>query len=129
MNLTSLGTADCAHWGLTAATTFDHKAGVTPLISNYTVAGGGTVNNYGNNPTGYTWTGGTPDASATNSTTGVYIPGLNKGFTISAPADATTRTLTVYAGVYRSQGKMVAHLSDGSAPDYVDTSLSNQAGV
>jgi hypothetical protein len=128
VNLSSLGTADWAHWGLISGTTFDHKSGVTPLISGYTVVGSGTVNNYPNNPNGYTWTDGTPDASATNSTTGVYIPGLGSGFKISAPADATTRTLTVYAGVFRSQGKMVAHLSDGSAPDFMDTTLNNQAG-
>ncbi len=34
----------------------------------------------------------------------------------------------MYVGAYRTQGRMVAHLSDGSAVDYVDTSLSNSAG-
>ena len=32
VNLTSLGTADWAHWGLLSGTTFDHKAGITPLM-------------------------------------------------------------------------------------------------
>src|SRR5207248_6492255 len=108
-------------------TTFDHKAGIIPQISNYTVVGAGAVNNFTNNPSGYTWTGGTPDASATNSTTGIYISGRNNGFIISAPADATSRTLTVYVGVRKTRGKMVAHLSDGSAADYVNTSLNNQS--
>jgi hypothetical protein len=128
VNLTALGTTDWAHWGLLSGASFDHKSGTTPQISNYTVAGAGAVNSYNNNASGYTWTNGTPDAGATNSTTGVYIWGINNGFTISAPADATVRTLTVYVGVYRSQGKMVAHLSDGSAADYLDTTLNNQTG-
>jgi hypothetical protein len=37
--------------------------------------------------------------------------------------------LKVYVGAWRAQGKMVAHLSDGSAVDFVDTSLSNSSGV
>jgi hypothetical protein len=55
---------------------------------------------------------------------GVYVGGLGNGFQISAPADTTTRTLTVYVGGYASGGKLTAHLSDGSAADYGSTSLS-----
>ena len=45
------------------------------------------------------------------------------------PADTALRTLKVYVGAWQTQGQMAAHLSDGSAADYVDTSLSNSAGV
>ena len=44
------------------------------------------------------------------------------------PANTTTRTFSVYVGGWRAQGRMVAHLSDGSAPDYVDTSVTNATG-
>ncbi|MBV8828636.1 MAG: hypothetical protein JO108_05360, partial [Acidobacteriaceae bacterium] len=128
-NLTQLGTADWAHWGLSSGTSFDHKTSGNTQISNYTIVGTGPVNNYTDNPVGFTWTDGTPTASATNSTTGAYISGVNNGFQLTAPADQTTRTLTVYVGVWQSQGKMVAHLSDGSAADYVDSSLSNSTGT
>src|SRR6202011_5829779 len=74
---------------------------------------------------GYTWTDGTPTASATNTTTGVYISGVNNGFQITAPADTTQRTLTVYVDAYHAQGKIVAHLSDASSPDYVDSTLNS----
>ena len=110
-NLTSLGTGDWAHWGITAATSFDHKAGVTSQISNYTMVGASAANRYSDNGFGYTWTGGTPTASATNTTTGVYVEGVGNGFRITAPADTTQRTLTVYVDAYHAQGK------DGSAPE------------
>lgn len=126
-NLTTLGTADWAHWGLYSSTSFDHKANVLPQIGNYTVvnAEAGAVASYNGNPIGYTWTDGTPDSSISGTTTGVYVNGLNHGFQFSSPADTTTRTLTVFAGVYNGTGQLTAHLSDGSAADFIDTSLSS----
>ena len=123
-NLTQLGTTDWAHWGLTSATSFNHKASGQGQISNYTVVGSGPATAFNDHPFGFTWTDGTPTASATNSKTGVYVAGLNSGFQITAPADLTTRTLSVYVSVWTAQGKLTAHLSDGSAVDYVDTSVS-----
>ena len=87
--------------------------------------GSGTAFSYNTNPFGFTWTDGTPTTSATDSATGVYVSGQGNGFQISAPADTTQRTLAVYVGVWSAQGQIVAHLSDGSAPDYVDSSLDN----
>src|SRR6185437_16194304 len=40
------------------------------------------------------------------------------------PADTSQRTITLYLGAYNTIGKLVAHLSDGSSPDYVDTTFS-----
>ena len=128
VQLTAEGSTDWAHWGLNASTDFDHKAGVTPQISNYTMLAAGSPARYANNAVGFTWTDGTPNAAAANSTTGIYISGQN-GFQLTLPADTATRTLKLYVGIWRTQGRLVAHLSDGSAVDYVDTSLSNSAGV
>ena len=127
--LTTQGTLDWAHWGLTTTNSFDHKANVAQQISNFTIVGAGASHRYGNNSVGFTWTDGTPNTSITNSTTGVYSLGQGIGFSITAPADTTLRTLKVYVGAYRAQGRMVAQLSDGSAADYVDTSVTNTAGV
>jgi hypothetical protein len=124
VQLTTTGTLDWAHWGALAVTDFDHKAGVTPLISNYTVVGSGNVSRFANNPVGYTWTdGGPPNSTATNTTTGIFTSGLGGGFRITVPADTVQRTLKVYVGAWSSQGKLEAHLSDASAVDYTDTSL------
>ncbi|MEO8368200.1 MAG: M23 family metallopeptidase, partial [Candidatus Solibacter sp.] len=128
VQLTTEGTLDWAHWGLATATDFNHKA-VTQQISNITMVGPTAAARYANNSTGYTWTDGTPTVSATNTTTGLYVPGQGKGFQITVPADTTPRTLKVYLGAWRTQGQLVAHLSDASAADYADTSLNNSAGV
>jgi hypothetical protein len=53
---------------------FDHKSGAAEQIGNYTLVGG-TAGRYANNAIGFTWTDGTPNLSATNSTTGLYVPG------------------------------------------------------
>ena len=41
------------------------------------------------------------------------------------PADTTVRTLQLYVGVWSAQGTIVAHISDGSAADYTDSTLNN----
>jgi hypothetical protein len=68
-----------------------------------------------------------PAIAVTNSTTGVFVRGANNGFQIIVPANTTPRTLKLYVGAWHTRGRLVAHLSDGSAADYVDTSLSNTA--
>ncbi|MCZ2078833.1 MAG: peptidoglycan DD-metalloendopeptidase family protein [Bryobacterales bacterium] len=128
-NLSQLGTSDWAHWGLSSNTSFNHKAGVSQQISNYTPVGGPAAQRYTDNPMGYSWTGGTPTASITNTTTGIWVAGLNRGFRITAPADTTVRTLKVFVGIWNTQGKMVAQLSDNSAPNYTDTSLNSSGDM
>jgi hypothetical protein len=127
--LTVEGSADWVHWGLTTVASIDRKSGVTSQISNYQVIGTGTVSRYSNNSIGYSWTDGTPTVSAVNSTTGVFIVGNGSGFQLTVPADPTLRTLRIYVGAWRAQGKLVAHLSDGSAPDYTDTGMINASDV
>jgi hypothetical protein len=128
-NLTTQGTADWAHWGLNSSTSFDHKVGVTSQISNWTVVNGeaGQVAQKPGvgSPVSYNWTDGTPSHSVGSTTTGVYISGQNRGLRIYVPADPTTRTVTVYLGVSATQAKVVAHVSDNSVPDFVDTSFSS----
>jgi RHS repeat-associated protein len=128
VTLSTEGTTDWAHWGVTTASSFNHKSGITAQISNYTALGGATAARYDTNPNGYSWTAGTPTASATNSPTGLYINGLNKGFQITVPADTTSRTVKVYVGVWGAQGKLEATLSDSSASAYVDTSVTDPGG-
>ena len=126
--LTTLGTVDWAHWGLSTSTSFNHKVGIVPQIGDYTTVGSVAPVRISNSPANYSWSDGTPAASAINTTTGVNVSGQNNGFSITAPADTSLRTLTVYAGVSSGQGSISARLSDGSAPAVVDTSLANAGG-
>ena len=133
-NLTAQGNSDWAHWGLSSSTSFDHKAGVTSQISNYTVVNGeaGQVASFSGSPVNYTWTDGIPNRTVTATNTGVYISGQNRGLQIRVPADATPRQLTVFMGVFATQAKITVHLSDNSAADNVDTSFASsgsQAGA
>jgi hypothetical protein len=116
-NLTAEGTADWIHWGDAA---LNRKSGVTALISNYTVMGSGSVPNYSNDPRALSWTDGTPTPTGSNNN-GVYINSLGNGFSFTAPADTSTRILTVHVGGWLSGGTLTAHLSDNSATDFVDS--------
>ncbi len=116
-SLTPEGTADWVHWGDAA---LNRKTGVSAQISNYAVVGSGPVMTYTNDPRALSWTDGTPTISGSNNN-GVYINSLQNGFSFTVPADANKRTLTVHVGGYMGGGTFTAHLLDGSAADYVDS--------
>jgi hypothetical protein len=128
INLTTLGTADWAHWGLTATASFDHKTGITSQIPTYTLTVGGTVGRavlYTNN---YVWSDGTPTGSG-STPTGVYIGGVGHGSQLVLPADnVTARTLKLYVGLNKVLGKLTATLSDGSAAPFTDA-VDNPTGT
>ena len=130
VNLTTEGTADWSHWGLSSASSFNHKAGVTSQIGNYTPLGA-PPGRFGGNPsvtTTHSWTDGTPTASESGFAGGIFFVGVGNGYEISVPADTTVRTLRLYTQVYSSSSRVEATLSDGSAPAY-STVLSNANGV
>ena len=119
--LTVAGPVDWVHWGLYTETSLDRKAGVAPLISDFTLLdatnGFAYVYEFADNYNGYTWSDGTPTAAVTNTTTGVWaygVPAAGSGFLITAPADTTLRTLSVYVGAFAAAGKFEASLSDNS---------------
>jgi hypothetical protein len=118
INLTQEGTADWVHWG---DTSLNRKAGVNPQIGAYSIVGSGSVLYYQNDPRPIAWTDGSPTQSSTNNKNGIYINSAKNGFTFTVPADATTRTVTIHVGGWMSAGAFSAHLSDGSASDYTDT--------
>jgi fibronectin type 3 domain-containing protein len=117
VNLTSVGTADWAHWPYYA-----HKAAGGAQISNFTAIGG-TAATYQNDLRTLSWSDGAPIAAGTNPW-GNYIAGLGNGFRITVPAGVGPRKLKLYVGGWNSSGRLVAKLSDGSAPDFVDASHS-----
>jgi hypothetical protein len=119
VNLTSEGSVDWIHWG---DSSLNRKSGVTAQLSTYSVVGTGSVSTYSDDPRAQSWSDGTPTRKGTNITTGVFISGVGHGFSVTAPADTTVRTLVVHVGGWASSGKLTAHLSDGSAVDFTDTS-------
>ncbi len=128
INLTSVGKVDWVHWGRISDEPWDRRAGVTPLIGllekvGHEVSPIPTVSNVA-----YSWTGGKPSSSVSNTKTSLRIFDRNKGFKITAPADTTTRTFKVYLGLIgNTWGKITATLSDGSRPAYT-TTLKNSSG-
>lgn len=124
LDLSAEGTTDWAHWGLTG-TSFNHKAGVTPQISNFAQIGNRAAQQFTNNPTLFSWTGGTPTVSAANVDKGLWMRGLNNGYQVSVAADTVPRTLKIYVGLWAAGAQFEASLSDGSAPVYIDTSQVN----
>jgi hypothetical protein len=118
VNLTTEGTTDWIHWGDTAV---NRKSGVTAQLSSYTVVGTVPLLKYSGDPRPVSWTDGTSTASSTNNTAGVYVYIVCNGFSVTAPADTTTRKLILHLGGWNSGAKLTAHLSDGSAVDYTNT--------
>jgi hypothetical protein len=127
-NLSSSGALDWVHWGLNGANSMDRMAGVTPQISTFIMVGSAAVSAYSNNTFGFSWQNGTPDASVTATSTGVWVPGENNGFLSTAPADITPRTLLIYLGVWMAAGQLQASLSDGSAAPVTLTSIEDLTG-
>jgi hypothetical protein len=117
-NLTTEGALDWVHWG---ETPLNRKAGVTAQISNYTVVGTGGVPTYNNDPRALAWSDGTPTATSTANTRGIFISGTGNGFSLTVPASTTTQVLVVHVGGWNSGGTLTATLADGSAANFVST--------
>jgi hypothetical protein len=82
---------------------------------------------FSDNWNGYSWSDGTPQATVSDTTTGVYAVGAGHGFHFTVPAGPAIKTLQVFVGAYGAGGKFQAALSDNSAPSYLSTTLSNAA--
>ena len=96
INLSTIGTADWTKWGVaTNVATVNRKSSGGTQISNYTKIGTGAITRYTDSGVGYSWSGGTPTKSGSNNLTGIYSSAIGTGFSITIPADTTTRTLNM----------------------------------
>jgi hypothetical protein len=141
VDLTAAGALDWVHWGLHTDTSVDRKANVTPRISDFTLLPPASIETnagtyafqFSDNPNGYSWSDGSPTASVTNTTTGVWAYGfpisLGTGFELTVPADTQVKTLKLYVGAWAAQARLQATLSDDSAPAYVDITVNNMGVV
>jgi hypothetical protein len=97
-------------------------------LSTYTAIGTAPVLQYCCDPRAISWSDGTPTATATNNQNGIFLYGVGDGFSITAPADITSRTLTLHLGGWESGATLTAHLSDGSAADYTNVAAGSATG-
>jgi hypothetical protein len=102
VDLSAEGTRDWVHWGLTDATSVNRRRGGKGIED----LGGTPRGRYDNNPQSYSWTGGSPAATAARTPTGVYSCGQGATITLRAPAGPATRTLHLYAGVWMASGRL-----------------------
>jgi len=121
INLSGTGLTDWAHWGDGGVPSITRKSGGGSLISAYTVLSGGAASSYNNDPRAMSWAGGTPTASATANTNGVYMANVGNGFSVNVPAGLSQTAVTIYVGGWASSGTLRAHLSDSSVADYTNT--------
>ncbi|HTR55037.1 MAG TPA: hypothetical protein VMJ10_30335 [Kofleriaceae bacterium] len=120
--LSTEGTADWAHWGMSSATTFDHAAS-GGKISDITVVGSSFQTRVYNISVTASWTNGTPDATASQigTGTGTNSPGA---LVLTVPAGVASHTLKMYVGGRASHGQLDLTLSDASAGPYSNADYS-----
>ncbi|GAA0509856.1 hypothetical protein Ade02nite_53140 [Paractinoplanes deccanensis] len=113
VDLSAEGTADWVHWGLDGTFSLERDSGGGFKI----LEGAPTAPRFRHelSPQKFTWTGGSPVASSTGTPTGIRTCGKGNGFTLSAPAGTTPRTLRLYVGSLAARGKLTARLSTGAA--------------
>jgi hypothetical protein len=61
----------------------------------------------------FSWQGGSPVDHSDGTPTGIRTCGKGNGFTLSAPATTSNRTLRLYVGVVSGRGRLEAKLSTG----------------
>jgi hypothetical protein len=123
VNLTTEGTTDWAHWGLT----FDHKANVVSFIGqSLQLINASAFSKTISSPT-FAWTDGTPTASGSGNKNCVSVSGNGSGFQFTVQATTAVQTLNIYVGVAKATGKLQLSLSDNSAPVLIDTSITSSS--
>jgi hypothetical protein len=126
INLTALGSMDWMHFGHpTPSNHVNRKATPDggPRIA-MALIGATSFGRYGDRPPRVGWTDGAPTATATDSPWGIFVAGPGYGFRMTLNATpVAVRVVRVWVGVYRGRGKLVARLTDNSAPAYEESSL------
>jgi len=114
VDLTSVGTIDWVQWPGNV-----RKAGVPPRISGPTLVGRGAIALPGLGTESLRWNDGMP-VSTGSANEAMLVSGTGRGFAVTVPADPTRRKLTLFVGATNANGRLVARLSDNSAPEFVN---------
>ncbi|HKT01624.1 MAG TPA: hypothetical protein VJT31_19035 [Rugosimonospora sp.] len=115
VDLTQAGTLDWMHFGRGTAGPpgTDRKRDGSGDIAD--AGGTGARGWYGTNPQRFRWNDGWPTGREDGTPTGVYVCGVGGGFMVTVNAGPTTRTLRLYAGLWRARGQLTVSLSSGPA--------------
>lgn len=129
-DLTAEGTEDWVHWGQGGKGAVNRKANGGNKIGALEDVGTGYRDATVGEGMSVRWSDGSPTARVDDSHAGLWLNGVGHGYRFTAPADTQERVLRVYVGGIEGVGcTLAAHLSDGSAPDYIsptfDGNLSN----
>lgn len=119
VDLTKEGTIDWTHYGRDTPQDTNRKAQGN-VISKLTYTT--SPRQYDNNPVSFGWSDGTPVKTESGTTTGIYVDGAGNSFNLTVPAGTQRQILRVYIGLWNSNLKIKAALSDGS-PVFTDSSL------
>ncbi|WP_306214302.1 hypothetical protein [Actinoplanes sp. RD1] len=123
VDLGAEGTRDWVHWGQEGTFSLERKSGGGFAI----LEGAPTAPRFrhGLSPQRFQWDGGSPVEHSDGTPTGIRTCDKGNGFTLSAPAGTTSRTLKLYVGAVAARGKLTARLSTGGP---VGTATFTQSG-
>ena len=119
-DLTAEGTTDWVHWGQGGKEAVNRKASGGNQISVLSDIGIGYRDATVGEGMSVRWGDGSPTDRLDDSHAGLWLNGVGHGYRFTAPAGVQEHVLRVYVGGIEGAGcTLTAHLSDGSAPDYV----------
>jgi hypothetical protein len=111
VDLSAEGSRDWVHWGQESTFSLERdKDGNFAILE-----GAPTAPRFRHalSPQRFSWRGGSPVDRSDGTPTGIRTCGKGNGFTISAPATTSTRTLRLYVGVLAGRGRLEANLTTG----------------
>ncbi|HET6533705.1 MAG TPA: hypothetical protein VFH03_24210 [Actinoplanes sp.] len=111
VDLSGEGRLDWVHWGEQSTFSLERDAG-----GDFKIREGPPTaprQRHQLSPERFRWSGGAPVARSDGTRVGINTCGEDNGFTLSAPASRTERTLRLYVGALQSRGRLAARLSTG----------------
>jgi hypothetical protein len=111
VNLSDEGSRDWVHWGEQSTFSLERdKNGGFAILE-----GSPTAPRFRHalSPQRFSWQAGSPVDHSDGTPTGIRTCGKGNGFTLSAPAATTSRTLRLYIGVLAARGRLDVSLSTG----------------
>jgi hypothetical protein len=113
VDLSREGSRDWVHWGEQSTFSLERRAdGDFQILEGPPTA---PRFRHGFSEQLFGWNGGSPVERSDGTPTGIRTCGKGNGFTISAPAGTSSRTLRLYVGALAGRGKLTAKLTTGSA--------------
>jgi hypothetical protein len=111
VDLSGEGSRDWVHWGEESTFSLERDKGGNFAI----LEGAPTAPRFQHSlsPQRFSWRGGSPVDRSDGTPTGIRTCGKGNGFTLTAPATTSPRTLRLYVGVLAARGRLDAKLSTG----------------